>query len=1046
LLLEVLAAVLAGFVVIAGFAAWRLSQDEPVRLTFLTPYLVDALRSDDGSYEVTIEDTVLTWGGWERTLDLRATGVRILNADGRTVAAIPALSLTLSARALVLRQMVAPTAIEVFGPRIFVVRDVDGRFHFVRAAPDDPAQPTEEESPVIARLLNALLSPPDPSEATGYLTRAAVTGGQLTFIDRRAGVTWHAPTANIALDRDADGIIGRLALEVERLGSPARLNVVAAYNSNKRTVDLAATLADVRADALAAIDPVLSRFAGADLSLSGRLASTMDLDGRIGSTTFDLLGGPGKLAMEGVFESPLDVRRLALSASYDPAADRLTLAKADIQFEGPKLTAAGTVDGIHAGAGTVADMRIVAKLAGENIALAQLPRYWPMKVRPNPRTWIAGHVTEGMAERVDADIALTMPGGDPAQAIIDRFAGTIRGTDLTVHYLDPLPPVEDAVGTARFTHQDFDVDFTAGRVQGIQIDGGTLRISGLQEPDQIIDIEGQMRGSLQETLTILDNPRLGYATKLGIAPEDTAGSVTATLAFNFPAKKGLTFDQVKISADAEIGEAYVKQAMLGQDLSDGSIKLALDRAGMSLNGTATFGTAPLAFQWQENFGGGEFVRRIAASGMFDDSQRAAMGYDYRPYVAGPVDTAITFTRLPKKRATIELKLKLTGTTLTIPPVKWQKPAGTPADAYVALDLAGERVQAITDFSVVAGDLSATGKAAFYADDGGLSGVDFDQLRLGRSDLKGVKVAFVGGRADVTIGGGEIDAQPIIKGDDTTEEVRKPPFTLRAPRLSRVHLAADRSLSDVSVTLRHDGQYWDQILLDATLPERQPLSVRFEPAGGRHKLSVTSPDAGAVLRAFDILDTVKGGTLTVTGESDDAKPGRPLIGKAEIADFRLLRASVLARLLTMATFTGFVDVLTGEGFQFNRFESDFTKTDGRLDIKLARAHGPSIGLTSTGYIDFDRDSVDMEGTIVPAYALNSIVNDIPIIGFILTGGEGEGMFAATYHATGPLEEPNISVNPLAALAPGFLRGLFNIFDDDGEAPPPVTALPEKGTNK
>ena len=1048
LLLEVLAAVLAGSVVIAGFAAWRLSQDEPVRLTFLTPYLVDALSPKDDSYQVSIDDTVLTWGGWARTLDLRATGVRILNPDGRTVAAIPAISLTLSARALILHQTVAPTAIEVFGPRIFAVRDVDGRLHFVRAAPDDPARPTDEESPVIARLLDTLLSPPDPSLPTGYLMHAAVTDGELTFIDRKAGITWHAPAANIALDRDAaGGIVGRLALEVDRLGSPAKLNVVATYNTNSQTVGLTATLADVRASALAAIDPVLSRFAGADLSLSGRLTSTMDLDGRIGSTTFDLLGGPGKLAMDGVFESPLDVRRLALSASYDPASDRLTVANADIQFEGPRLTAAGTVDGVHAGAGTVADMRIVAKLTAENIAMAQLPRHWPQNVKPNPRNWIATHVTDGMAERVDADIALTMPGGDPARTAIDKFAGTIKGADLTVHYLDPLPPVEDAVGTAHFTQKDFNVDFTAGRLQGIEIDGGTLRISGLQEPDQIIDIEGKMRGSLAETLTILDNPRLGYATKLGIDPENTAGSVAATLAFTFPAKKGLTFDQVKISADAKIAQAYVKQAMLGQDLSDGSIKLQLDRAGMTMAGTAKLGTAPLEFQWQENFGAGDFVRRIIASGRFDDAQRAAMGYDYRPYVEGPVDTAVTFTRLPKKRATVELKLQLAEATLRIPPVKWQKPAGMPGDAFIVLDLAGEHVQAINDFSVVAGDLSAAGKASFYNDGGGLSSIDFNQLRLGRSDLKGVKVALVGGRADVTIGGGEIDAQPIIKGDETTEKVDKPPFTLRAPRLSQVHLGDDRSLSNVSVTLRHDGQYWDQILLEATLPEQQPLSVRFEPDGSRHKLSVTSPDAGAVLRAFDILDTVKGGTLTVTGESDDAKPGRPLVGKAEIDDFRLLRASVLARLLTLATFTGFVDVLTGEGFQFNRFESDFTKTDGRLDIKLARAHGPSIGLTATGYVDFDHHNVDMEGTIVPAYALNSIVNDIPIIGFILTGGEGEGMFAATYHATGPLEEPKISVNPLAALAPGFLRGLFDIFDNNGEAPPPLTALPqEKGTSK
>jgi uncharacterized protein YhdP len=1041
LLLEVLAAVLAGFFVLGGIAVWRLSQEEPVRLTFLTPYLVDALTPADGSFRVTIADTVLSWGGWERTLDLRATGVRMQDAGGRTIAAIPALSLTLSARALALHRMVAPTAIEVFGPRLFIVREADGHFRFVQAAPDDPARASDEASPVAARFLEALLSPPDPSLPAGYLTRATITDGQLTFIDRTTGVSWHAPAANIALARDARGISGRLDLEVERLGNPARLDAAVAYDSGTRMVTFTADMAGVQASALAAIDPVLSRFAGADITLDGKLTSTMDLDGRIGRTTFDLAGGAGTLTMPDVFESPLPISSLALAASYDPAPDRLTLARASIQFEGPRLTMAGTVDGVHAGtgAGTAADMRIVAKLTAENVALGELSRYWPLEVKPNPRNWIAAHIPDGTADRVEADIGLTMPAGDPDATLIDRFEGTIAGSGLTVHYLDPLPPVEGADGTAHFTHRTFDIDFTSGHVQGIEIDSGTLRISGLDEPDQIIDIEGHLRGPLAETLRILDHPPLGYAGKLGIAPDNVAGRATATLGFRFPAEKDLAFDQVEVTASAELADATVKQAMLGQDLSDGAAKLELDRAGMTLAGTGKFGAAPIEFRWEENFGAGKFTRRVAASGRFDAAQRAAMGYDYRPYVDGPVDAAVTYTRLPKDRATVELKLKLAEATLEIPTVAWKKPAGTPGDAYVALDLSGERVRAIPDFSVVAGDLSATG-AARFDDKGGLGGVDLTELRLGRTDLRGVQVAFAGRRADIVIAGGEIDAQPIIKGSDATADDSTPSFTLRAARLNRVHLGENRSLDNVSVSLRHDGQYWEEIVLDATLPEAAPLSVRYEPVGGRHRLSVASPDAGATLRAFDIMETVKGGTLSITGEADDAAPGRPLVGQAEIVDFRVVRASVLARLLTLATLTGFVDVLTGEGFQFNRFESDFTKTDGRLDIKLARAHGPSIGLTGTGFIDFDRQAVDVEGTIVPAYALNSIVNDIPVIGFILSGGEGEGMFAATYHATGPLEEPKISVNPLAALAPGFLRGLFNIFDSEGGAPPPPTALP------
>jgi hypothetical protein len=121
----------------------------------------------------------------------------------------------------------------------------------------------------------------------------------------------------------------------------------------------------------------------------------------------------------------------------------------------------------------------------------------------------------------------------------------------------------------------------------------------------------------------------------------------------------------------------------------------------------------------------------------------------------------------------------------------------------------------------------------------------------------------------------------------------------------------------------------------------------------------------------------------------------------------------------------------------KFIGDFTKTGGRIDIPLARTYGPSLGLTATGFLDYDTDKVDIRGTVVPAYALNSLIGQIPLVGYLLTGGEGSGMFAVVYNASGKLSEPTIIVNPLSALAPGFLRGVFNMFGS-GEGKP--TALP------
>jgi hypothetical protein len=51
-----------------------------------------------------------------------------------------------------------------------------------------------------------------------------------------------------------------------------------------------------------------------------------------------------------------------------------------------------------------------------------------------------------------------------------------------------------------------------------------------------------------------------------------------------------------------------------------------------------------------------------------------------------------------------------------------------------------------------------------------------------------------------------------------------------------------------------------------------------------------------------------------------------------------------------------------------------------------------------------------------------------------GGEGQSLFAANYELSGTTDDPSVSVNPLSAIAPGFLRQLFTPFSDSGQLPP------------
>ena len=159
---------------------------------------------------------------------------------------------------------------------------------------------------------------------------------------------------------------------------------------------------------------------------------------------------------------------------------------------------------------------------------------------------------------------------------------------------------------------------------------------------------------------------------------------------------------------------------------------------------------------------------------------------------------------------------------------------------------------------------------------------------------------------------------------------------------------------------------------------------------------------------------------------------------ELTSFRLLHTPFAVRFLSAATLTGLVDALTGEGFLFAGASAKFTKTRGRVDLADFHSAGPSIGLTSKGSIDMDANTIDLKGALVPAYAFNSILGNIPIIGEWLQGGKGEGLFSATYSISGALSEPKIDVNGWSALAPGFLRNMFDgNTADDLSAPPRKT---------
>jgi len=199
--------------------------------------------------------------------------------------------------------------------------------------------------------------------------------------------------------------------------------------------------------------------------------------------------------------------------------------------------------------------------------------------------------------------------------------------------------------------------------------------------------------------------------------------------------------------------------------------------------------------------------------------------------------------------------------------------------------------------------------------------------------------------------------------------------------------------------------------------------------GTPTLAIESGDAGATLRFVDVYRRMYGGRLNLGIVLSDG----PQAGVVQIREFALRNEPALSSIMAQGPETvetvdarGRKRTVAGQGsaVSFDRMRANFVRSGSRVDFSDAAISNAAMGFTLSGFLDTARERTDINGTFVPLYGLNNIVSQVPLIGPLLGGGHNEGLFAVNFRVSGKLNAPDVSVNPLSAVAPGFLRKLFS----------------------
>ncbi|HEU4987813.1 MAG TPA: hypothetical protein VFT89_12180, partial [Rhizobiaceae bacterium] len=233
---------------------------------------------------------------------------------------------------------------------------------------------------------------------------------------------------------------------------------------------------------------------------------------------------------------------------------------------------------------------------------------------------------------------------------------------------------------------------------------------------------------------------------------------------------------------------------------------------------------------------------------------------------------------------------------------------------------------------------------------------------------------------------------------------------------------DERLSAVKLSYSGQGSSVGSMEISATAASGGSITASDAIQDGRRTVRMQSVDAGAVLRFLNIYPHMQGGRIGLALSGSGGK----LTGQADARDFWVVNEPRLGSLVA-ATPTdgrrGQAGQVDGSRVYFERGFAAIEKQPGGLKLERGVLRGPTIGTTFQGTL-YDADgNIAMTGTFMPAYGVNRIFGEIPLIGQILGNGRDRGLIGVTYRLTGKAAEPQLEVNPISAIAPGIFRQIF-----------------------
>jgi AsmA-like C-terminal region len=786
------------------------------------------------------------------------------------------------------------------------------------------------------------------------------------------------------------------------------------------------------------LSPSTLRWRGSRITLNGTLASENGAGARDPhpAWNYQISSREGVFAAEEFGVQPVALRSLQATGRILPHRGEIVLSDFNLKAGDAEIALKGDfVSGVDP-----ASTRLEGRLGP--MRLGTLKALWPKAIAPGARDWIGEQLL-----RADVDggsfqfVSGEAPDADGTAARQHHLAFALDAANLEMRVIDNMPTVTVPRAMMRIDNDKLTIDMPEAAIQvdaerTVPIKDGRFSATEIMGDLPLGEITFASQTSLAMVLELLERSPLRALEEAGLPRQGIEGQFAGTFRVGLPLLADLQMSAIKLQANARISEGRAN-ALLGPYKVEGaSIDLDITEKAVDASGEMLVNGVLAKLGWQRIFDAPldkQPPLRITAT--LEDNDRTQLGLDVNHIVQGEVPVEITVTQGVRDEPEIRLRADLGNADLVLANVSWRKPPGRAATLQCDIATGANNQIELQNFKVAGDDVAIEGWAAIDADNRlhEFYFPDFSLNVITRMEVQGKlgpdnvwKVKATGPTFDgrdffrSLFSLGQLAAhrgKPKKAGDGIDLEAQ----------IGTVIGFSDVSLRGVKMSLSKRGEKLNALSVRGTLDGGSPLAVELRQEQGKpRKLLADATDAGQAFKLIDFYPRIEGGRVRLEVNMDGSGPAEKT-GTLWVEKFRILGDPVVSEVFGGAEAGAKKKrQVVHQVFDFDLMYVPFSVGYGQFVMGKSSLRGPMLGATISGKVDFKSRRVNLGGSYIPLQGLQALpLCQIPIVGTIITGQGCEGVSGITFAIQGPMDRPDVIVNPLSMLAPGIFREIFQM---------------------